>query len=405
VRLLYVCHQVPYPPNKGEKIRAFHHLTYLARRHRVHVACLAGSHADLAEAAHLKARCASVDAVYHSPRVGRLRAAAALPTGRSLSLAAYDSPELRARIARRIEVEQPDLLVAYSAPMAPYIERFGGIPRVIDFVDADSEKVRAYASERSFPGSALYALEAKRLARSEGKMASWADLSIFISEAEAEIVRPRARGRNMAVIPNGVDLDAFRPRANGSKRGRPVIVFVGVMSYYPNADAVLYFARDIYPIVRSKVPDAELVIVGRDPIQAVRRLEEHPGVRVTGTVPDVRPYLAEAAVAVAPFRIARGIQNKVLEAMASGLPVIGTSLAFQGLAAGTADGIRTQDSPRDFADELVAVLSNPTLREDLGRQGRAYVERNHRWEAVGELLERALLGVLESHPVGAGREL
>jgi len=407
MRILYLCHRIPFPPDKGEKIRAYHHLTHLARGHQVHLACLADTRADLEHVRPLEKICASVDVVYRSPVAARLFALAALPTSRSLSVAAFDSPDLRIRVERRLKEERPDILVAYSAAMAQYVEHVNGVPRVLDFVDADSEKLREYGRLRPFPHSALYALEAERLARYEGRMAREFDASIFISEAEAEIVRHHAPGRDFSIIPNGVDLDAFRPGPKVARPRDPVVVFTGVMGYFPNVDAVSHFARDILPRVRGQLPDARFVIVGRDPATAVRRLAGLPGVTVTGAVADVRPYLADAAVAVAPFRIARGVQNKVLEAMASGLPVVGTRLAFQGITANKGDGVRVADSPEAFAEEVVALLRNPARQHELGQQARTYVERHHRWGEAVALLEKALLELIEARRAatagGSGR--
>ncbi|MGH7681246.1 MAG: TIGR03087 family PEP-CTERM/XrtA system glycosyltransferase, partial [Candidatus Eiseniibacteriota bacterium] len=309
MNLLYLSHQVPYPPDKGEKIRAYYQLAHLAPRHRVHLACFASTEEDLKHAKHLESLCASVDVVPRSRGTARLHALTALATGRSLSVAAYDSAALRAKVYDRFRSVRPDLVVAYSAAMAQYVEGLEGVVRVLDFVDADSEKWRAYGKHQPFPQSALYALEGRRLARYEGRLASLFDASIFVSEAEADIVRRLAPERELTVICNGVDLNAFRP---GSDDGRkPAVVFTGVMNYYPNEDAVAYFAKDVFPAVRARVPAAEFWIVGREPSRAVRSLASLPGVQVTGSVPDVRPYLARASAAVAPFRIARGVQNKV----------------------------------------------------------------------------------------------
>ena len=394
MKILFLCQRVPYPPTKGEKIRAYHHLTQLARRHEVHLACLADAGADEEHVAFLRERCASVDVVYRSPRDANLLALAALLTGRSLSVSAFDSGTLHRLVASRVRECQPDILFAYSSAMAPYAGGNTGLPRAIDFVDADSEKWRAYGRVRSFPQSSLYALEAERLARFEANVATEFDASFFVSQAEADIVQRRTARRDLRVIPMGVDLEYFRPAPDDDRPREPAIVFTGVMGYYPNVDAAVTFARDVLPIVRSRVPDARFVIVGKDPAVEVRRLARLPGVEVTGTVPDVRPYFAAASVAVAPFRIARGVQNKVLEAMASGLPVVGTRLAFQGLMAGEGDGVRMADSPDDLAREVGAILLDAATRRALGRSARLYVERHHHWERIGEQLEAALEGVV-----------
>ena len=394
MKILFLCQRVPYPPTKGEKIRAYHHFTQLARRHEIHLACLADTRADEEHVAFLRERCASVDVVYRSPRDANLLALTALLTGRSLSVSAFESGALHRLVASRVRDCRPDLLFAYSSAMAPYANGRTGLPRAIDFVDADSEKWRAYGRVRSFPQSTLYALEAERLARFEADVATRFEASFFVSRAEADIVQRRTSRRDLRVIPMGVDLEYFRPDPGDGRPREPAIVFTGVMSYYPNVDAAVTFAREVLPIVRARVPDARFVVVGKDPGPEVRRLARLPGVEVTGTVPDVRPYLAAASVAVAPFRIARGVQNKVLEAMASALPVVGTRLAFQGLEAEEADGVRMADTPEELAREIGALLLDPDRRRALGRSARLYVERHHHWERIGEQLEAALTAVV-----------
>lgn len=417
MKILYLCHRVPYPPTKGERIRAYHHITQLAKRHEVRLACLTDVREDLEQARFLESACASVEVVYRSPIAARAIALGAVVGGGSLSVTGFHSPRLQAIVDRRIREWRPDVLYAYTTSTASYLEgaaaRALGAPRVIDFVDADSEKWRAYGSLKPFPQSALYALEGERLARYEGRIASTFDASLFVSEAEAAIVRPRAAGRRMTVLSNGVDLEGFRPAGDGGAASSavppaepgaasaPRIVFTGAMGYYPNADAVASFAREVFPTVRAAVPAAEFVIVGRDPSPEVRRLATLPGVVVTGTVPDVRPYLAGAAVAVAPFRISRGVPNKVLEAMASGLPVVGTRVSFQALAAGEADGIRIADTTEAFAASVLALLADDALRREEGRRARLYVERHHDWSRVGAALDSLLASLVASPAAGS----
>jgi sugar transferase (PEP-CTERM/EpsH1 system associated) len=405
VNLVYICQKVPFPPTKGEKIRAYHHVTELARRHHVHLVCLSDDRGDEANLEALRARCASAVAAHHSAATARWLALAALPTGRPLSVAAFDSPPFRRLVEERVRAVRPDLIVVYSAAVAPYagVAAAAGIPRVIDFVDADSEKWRDYGRSQPFPRSMIYRLEADRLARYEGELAASFGASVFVSEAEATIVRPRAAGRPIHVVPNGVDLDAFRPPADSEPSRRPVLVFTGAMGYYPNADAVEHFARAIFPAVRAQVPEARFQIVGRDPSATVRRLARLPGVEVTGTVPDVRPYLAGAAVVVAPFRISRGVPNKILEAMASAIPVVGTRTAFQALGATEADGIRIAESPPAFAAATVALLRDEEARREAGKRARAYVERHHRWERLAADLEAILVEAARSGAASPAR--
>ncbi|HET9952700.1 MAG TPA: TIGR03087 family PEP-CTERM/XrtA system glycosyltransferase [Candidatus Eisenbacteria bacterium] len=397
MRILYLAHRVPFPPDKGEKIRAYHQIAHLAPRHAIHLLALADTPEDVAHAASLRPLCASVDVVYRSRRMARLHALAALPSARSLSVAAFDSSALRRLVRKRLADSPPDAIVAYTCPMAAYVADVAGIPRLLDFVDLDSAKWRAYAERLGFPRSLVYNLEADRLARYEASMATVFEASTFVSDAEANLLRPLVPGRSIGVLPMGVDLDYFRPEAvSGPDRPAPPpsVVFTGVMDYFPNTDAVRHFALDVLPALRRLVPDATFTIVGRRPTPEVRDLARLEGVRVTGEVPDVRPYFTRARAAVAPFRIARGVQSKILEAMAMGLPVVSAPLALQGIPAGEGDGVRRAADPEAFAAALAPLLTDDDLWRREGSAARRYVERRHPWSEAGRMLEELLAGIV-----------
>jgi len=280
--------------------------------------------------------------------------------------------------------------------VADCVQHLNGVPKALDFVDVDSELWRVSAEYRATPLSWLNRLEARRLARYEVDVARSFDHAIFVSEAEARVFRHRAADLPSAVVGNGVDLDAFAPTAAPvPPEGAPEVVFTGTMDYLPNVDAMRYFCRSILPRVREAAPQVRLTIVGRNPTRAVRRLARKGHVTVTGWVPDVRPHLARATVAVAPFRIARGIQNKILEAMASGVPVVATSVALEGLDTTDGDGARRADDPASFAREVVALLRDPEWRASCSRQARRFVQRCHRWDVQGAQLSRLLETMVE----------
>jgi sugar transferase (PEP-CTERM/EpsH1 system associated) len=307
-----------------------------------------------------------------------------------LSVASFRSQMLQERVRQILDNEKIDLIWVSSAPMAQYVWRVHEIPKIIDFVDVDSEKWRIYAERHAPPLSWVYRLEARRLGRYEEAAARLFDRSLFISLEETVLFRQRICDRPITVLPNGVDTDYFSPmQRNVAFDGQPVIVFTGVMDYFPNVDAVTYFSQEVFPPVRKVIPQAQFYIVGRNPVRRVRELAYPPSITVTGAVPDVRPYLARAAVAVAPFRVARGVQNKVLEAMAMQLPVVGTSVAFEGIPATRNDGVRTANDPETFAREVVELLQgDKELRRQCGRQARRYVEQQHQWDSVGLQIER-----------------
>jgi sugar transferase (PEP-CTERM/EpsH1 system associated) len=396
VNILYLAHRIPYPPNKGEKIRAFHQIRYLSKEHSLHLACLIDEKEDIQHIKALEQFCASIDVVYREKATARALAAFALFTNKPLSVASFYSRELARKITQRLQSEQIDLIFAFSSPMAEYVRHASGVPKVMDFVDVDSEKWKLYAEYHRFPFSWLYRIEGERLAKYEEEIAKGFDRSLFVSEKEASLFRDRVSDQPISVIPLGVDLDFFVPWQDRPPQVvPPVIIFIGMMDYFPNVDAVEYFCREIFPLVRSTVPQVQFYIVGRAPTQAVLALGRQPQVTITGSVPDVRPYLGQAAIAVAPFRIARGVQSKILEAMAMGVPVVGTSLAFQGIEATEGNGIRKADDPVGFAQEVLPFLRDSQYRLQCSLQARQYVQQHHRWQDHGACLNSLLREVVE----------
>jgi sugar transferase (PEP-CTERM/EpsH1 system associated) len=392
MKILYLAHRIPYPPNKGEKIRTFHQIQQLARRHTIHLCSFVDDPRDLPGASELREHCASVEVVYHGQARTFLLAPAALLKRSPFSVSLFYRRALAEKVAQKAATERFDCIIVSSSSMAQYACLVPDVPKVLDFIDMDSEKWDLYAERRMSPLSPLYRLEAERLAKYEEAMARVFDHSIVISEEERRVFQKRVSDRAVAVITNGVDLEYFFPRGNvATKISQPIIVFTGAMDYFPNVDAVQYFCHEIFPSVRRELSGARFYIVGRNPTRHVRELGKQTNVIVTGTVPDVRPYLAQATVAVAPFRLARGLQNKVLESMAMGVPVVGTTEAFKGIAATEQDGIRIADDARSFAHCVTTVLqADAASRRQAARQVRDYVERHHRWEDQGVKLERLL---------------
>ena len=394
MNILYIAHRIPYPPNKGDKLRSFHQICHLSTRHSVHLACLVDDQEDLQHIRTLEKYCASVDAVYRDKTVARVLAALALFTNQPLSVASFYSKKLEAKIARRLRSQKFDRIFVFSSAMAWYVRDVSHIPKIMDFVDVDSEKWRLYAAYHPFPRSWIYRLEANRLAQYEQQVARIFDHSLFVSEKEADLYKRLATDRPISVIPNGVDLDYYAPSGNtSSSPNRLVIVFTGSMDYFPNVDAVRYFCKEIFPMIQAALPEVTFYIVGRNPTRQVKTLGRQRGVIITGSVSDVRPYLASARVAIAPFRLARGVQNKVLEAMAMGLPVVGTSQAFQGIQATLADGIRIADDPKGFAQEVLTLLKDSEFHRRCSLQAREYVKRCHRWQEHGARLELLLQAI------------
>ncbi len=397
-RLLFLAHRIPYPPDKGEKIRAWHMLEHLAQRWRVDLGCLADDQADLRHLPFLRGLCAEVESPFTGSRnTIAARALTRLRPGLPITLGWFHHPTLAAWVAAGLASRRWDAAFVYSSAMAPYVmgpaaER-AGMRRVLDMVDIDSEKWRAYAEGAKAPMRLVWAREARTLLELERRAARAFDASLFVSEAEAARfaeLAPDCAAR-VGWVDNGVDLDRFDPARGWPNPfgARPAIVFTGTMGYRPNIEAVCWFAEAVMPLLAGRDPAPEFHIVGANPAPQVQALAKRPGVHVTGTVPDVRPYLAHAAVAVAPLRIARGIQNKVLEAMAMARPVVASPQAFEGIRATPGRDLLIGGDAAETASLVAQVLDG--RHAGLGGAARAAVRAGHDWAAALTRLDAALL--------------
>ena len=388
--ILFLAHRIPFPPNRGDKIRSWHLLRHLGELATVHLACFAD---DPEDAAHLPAlREAMGDRLGEVHVEVREQGSAALLRAlvgrRPLSLARFESRAMQDFVNRVLERPEVRAIFAFSGQMAQYVPDPPERRFVMDFVDVDSAKFEDYARSDFGPRAWIYALEGRRLARFESATAARADLSLFVSKAEAALFRERSGSAdvNVAALANGIDLAFYSPGANfpllrDIDRGEgPLIVFTGQMDYRPNVEAVTAFAHDVMPRIRREVRDAQFAIVGRRPSLAVQRLQGRHGTRVIGGVPDVRSWLAAADVVVAPLRIARGIQNKLLEAMAMARPVVASSPAFTGLDAEPGRDLLVVDGAREQAKAVAGLLVDPCLAARLAAAGRERVEKAYGWD-------------------------
>lgn len=392
MKILYLAHRFPYPPDKGDKIRSYHQWRGLNEAgHEVHLACLVDDPVDWRRRFELKRAVASAFMARLSRPRAMLRALLAAVAGRSFSVAYFHSTELRREVERLLRAQAFDAILVYSSSMARYIPPEHRGRAVVDLVDVDSEKWREYA-RRSGPIKAwLYDREATRLRTVEESLVDEFAHSLVTTAREADCLS-RGRASRLHVLPNGVDAEYFHPPEQRRSNDPPLLVFTGAMDYEPNIDGVCWFVESILPLIRRRLPAIELYIVGHRPVGRVRRLEEHPGVKVTGSVEDVRPYLHRALASVAPLRIARGIQNKVLEAMAMEKAVVATPEAVAGLAVVPGEQLLMAGDPESFAQAVIALGEDPGLRARLGGTARRYVLEHHDWRDH----HRRLIGILES---------
>lgn len=395
--LLFLTQRIPYPPTKGEKIRTYNVLRHLAGRYALHLGCLMDDPADREHISALGALCRDARVVPLDPRLAKLRCAAGLIDGRPLSLPYFASAALDAWVARTLDEVHPTATYVCSSAMAQYVlsrrDRLGRF--VMDFVDVDPEKWRAYADTARPPMRWIYAREGRRLLTYDREVAMVADANLFVSEAEAALFRELApeSGARVHAVSNGVDADGFSPDQSYPRPyddAAPTFVFTGTMNYRPNVDAVVWFARQILPRVRSALPGARFYVVGTSPSSDVTALAALPGVTVTGRVSDVRPYLAHATAAVAPLRIARGIQNKVLEAMAMGRPVVASPEALEGIEAVLGRDVLLASGAEAFARACLEAAGD--AGPAIGAAGRRCVVEHYSWPARLAALDALLPG-------------
>jgi len=445
MRILFLCHRIPYPPNKGDKIRSFNEIKYLSERHEIHLACLADDPKDLKYEEDLKNFCKSTNVVLINPKFVKLKSSFYLFSKKPLSVPYFYSRKLQQTIDQLLSTIDFNVIFCFSSPMAEYVFKskllvssclklekslVKGSPvtrnelpetsnqqpstsnqppatgnkkpatinhqpkLIMDFVDVDSDKWAQYSKYARFPKSWIYALEGRRLADYERNVAETFDHSIFVTEAEKRIFkRKNPYIQNVSVIPNGVDLDYFSPRfcqKPETSNQPPVIVFTGAMDYYSNVDGVVWFTKEIMPLIKKQIPAIQFYIVGSNPTKEVLSLSSNNGVIVTGYVPDTREYLKKATVAVVPLRIARGIQNKILEAMAMGIPVVTTPQAFEGIEAKPDRDLILGKDEGKIAKGVIKLIKEASLRKSLGDNARRVIENNYSWTKNLEKLNSIL---------------
>jgi sugar transferase (PEP-CTERM/EpsH1 system associated) len=391
--ILFLAHRIPYPPDRGDNIRSWNILKRLGQSARVHLATFADDEADAAHLSALrKAMAGSLGEAHVEVRTtGKAAAGArALLTGRPVSLTAFDSAALRAFVDRIAAERDLAAVFAFSGQMAQFVPT--GPRFVMDFVDMDSAKFESYAGTGPAPLRWLMRREAEKLFAFERSVAARADVSLFVSEAEAALFRIRTGLPNVRALSNGIDTEFFDPAANftrlpGEERGEgPLLLFTGQMDYRPNAEAVCNFARDVLP----QLPGVRFAVAGRKPTAEVVALREQ-GVTVTGEVADIRTWLAAADIVVAPLEIARGIQNKVLESMAMAKPVVASPAAFEGIEAEPGRDL-VLASAHEQAAAVRHLLDHPVKAAQIAATGRRRMEEAYRWDARLADLETIVFG-------------
>lgn len=378
MNILFLVHRVPHPPDKGDRIRSFHLLKHLSKLGRVHLATFADEPVSPASIRLLESLTERI-AVFPVGGGRWLKAAFSLATGKSATEGLFSDSRMVETIRQWTFDAKFEAAIAFCSSMARYIERLPIARKFVDLVDVDSEKFAQYSSTASFPKKTLYAMESKRLRSLETRIGGFTDCVALATDPEAALYRSIAPDAQAAAVHNGVDLDYFRRTSEISELDS--CLFVGAMDYRANVEGVIWFADEVWPEVLRRRPNAKFRIVGRRPTTAIQSLARRDGIEVVADTPDVRPYLDRSALSVAPLRVARGVQNKVLEAMAVGRPVLASPEASIGLNVEDGRELLLAGQPDQWIERLCLLWDDAELRRRLSDAGRRYVEVHHSWDA------------------------
>ena len=378
MNILYLCHRFPFPPKRGGKIRPFNMIRHLtASGHAVTVCSLARSEAEAEDGSGIAPHCAKFEMGRVSEPVQFARMVARLPLTTPSSMGYFYSPELAAKVNALLKSQHWDLIFVHCSSVAQYVEHVTGIPKILDFGDMDSQKWLEYAHYKPFPLSLGYTLEGKKMLAAEKRLARRFDLCTATTRAEWQTLQDYGTGAATDWFPNGVDASFFCP--TDGAYDADTISFIGRMDYYPNQECMSRFCKDVWPLLKQRRAGMKLLIVGADPSPEMRALGQIPGLTVTGSVPDVRPFIRGSALMVAPLAIARGTQNKILEAMAMGVPVVTSSAAAGGVDAEAEQHFLVADSAADIASAVLRLVEQPAERARLAHAGRERMLSHHAW--------------------------
>lgn len=383
-RILYVTHRVPYPPDRGDRIRTWNVLKFLAARADVDLACLADEPVSDETMRELRNVTTQLAVIPHTGRRRYLRGALSLLRGKTVTEGLFESSQLETVLTEWNKANRYDAVMASSSGVARYLFPSyvtGSVKRWVDLIDVDSQKWLDYSRASRFPLSQVYRTEGNRLRNVERKLAETCDRLLVVSDAERDLFHSFCPTNRISAVSNGVDYHYFAPQQHPQCEPHSC-VFVGVMNYKPNVDAARWFAEQVWPQIRLRYPDAQFYVVGKSPTAEVLALQSMAGIQVTGSVPDVRPWLFRATCAVVPLQIARGVQNKVLEAMACGRPVVCSPEPLKGLIAEPGRHLLRAHTPAEWVSSICRLFDDKQLQNTLGSAAAACVQQCYSWDAA-----------------------
>ena len=402
MRILFLSLRSPYPPQRGDRIRSYHFIKQLSKRHDVTLVFFAESDTDIEGVEHLSTFCERVEWVRFRPAFASMNTAIHCLSRLPLQVHYWYSPQMQRKINQLLAAENFELIHAQLFRMGQYVAHTKGTAKVLDLCDSLALNLRRRADLDRTPKRFLVKLEEKRVRRYEIDIMKAFDRGTVVANFDRDYLLNQDETLNLSVVPMGVDLKYFHPHQVNGKKSVDIdqltptvaedqainLLFTGTMNYFPNADAVIYFCNSIFPLIQKRHPDTTFFIVGNHPTEQVRRLAARKGVVVTGYVPDVRPYFDKASIFVAPLRAGSGIQTKNLEAMAMGAPIVTTSIGAMGMEAEIDKELLIADTPEIFAERVIHLIENPDIRQNLADAGRKRVEASYDWSVLVERLEQ-----------------
>ncbi|PTB93715.1 sugar transferase [Marinobacter sp. B9-2] len=400
MKIVVLSHRIPFPANKGEKIRTFHQIQYLADcGHEITVLAPYEHAEEISYGKALEERL-RIKAIMFPLRPKWLRLARGLVTNDALTLSYFYSAGLQKTFDRLVSSGDYDAVLCTGSAMAPYVfrnpeltgrDKPAPLRLIMDFMDLDSDKWRQYQASSGLPMKLVYGREARLINRVELRSYQRFDECFFISANEVDLFSMQLpENRKLSVLANGINTSSFFPVREEDAARKPTFLFTGVMNYKPNEDAVLWFADVLWERIRAEWPDAEFIIAGMDPSSRIKQLGKLPGITVTGLVEDIVPFYQKADIFVASFRIARGVQNKILQALACGLPVITTRLGLEGINATPGEDILVADTEQEFFEAIKKILETETLYNSLSLNGVELIQREYSWDSVLQGLAKAI---------------
>lgn len=389
MEILFITSRLPYPPHGGDKLRVFNFIKYLSSTHSIHLISFVESEKELQYVEPMKKYCTNVEVILLRPIQSYLNCIFHSLSLIPFQVAYYCDNRMKDKISDILKREKIDGIYVHLLRMAQYAKDLKNVNRILDLTDALSLSLKRSLKFRKHTFFLFYFMEWLKVRRYEPTIIKRFDRCLLVSEVDKETSESLRYADKISIVPNGVDFEYFKPQAK--EHDSHSIVFMGNLHSFPNRDAVFYFCREILPHIKKEIPDIKFNIIGINPTKKILSLSKDKNIAVTGKVDDSRPYLSDAAALVCPIRVATGMQNKILEAMAMGLPVISTSIATQWLGAKAEEGILIADTPEDFARKVIEVIRNRNLRQRLSLSARKVAIENYDWNKNIEKLE-ALFG-------------